>query len=138
MINDVAIYLRKSREDEELKEETLARHETMLLEYCKRNKLNIVKIYKEIVSGESIANRPEMQRLLDDVAAGLYNGVVCVEIERLSRGNQIDQVEILDVFKGSNTKIYTLNKVYDLTKEDMDELIYNPPIFPTFHLKTYQ
>lgn len=129
MIKDVAIYLRKSREDDELKEETLARHETMLLEYCKRNKLNIVKIYKEIVSGESIANRPEMQRLLDDVAAGLYNGVVCVEIERLSRGNQIDQVEILDVFKGSNTKIYTLNKVYDLTKEDMDEEFFEFALF---------
>ena len=60
MINNVAIYLRKSREDDELKEETLARHETMLLEYCKRNNLNIVKIYKEVVSGESIANRPQM------------------------------------------------------------------------------
>jgi len=121
MINNVAIYLRKSREDDELKEETLARHETMLLEYCKRNNLNIVKIYKEVVSGESIANRPEMQKLLDDVSRGLYAGVVCVEIERLSRGNQIDQVEILEVFKGSNTKIYTLNKIYDLSKEDIDE-----------------
>lgn len=121
MINNVAIYLRKSREDDELKEETLARHETMLLEYCERNNLNIVKIYKEVVSGESIANRPEMQKLLDDVSRGLYAGVVCVEIERLSRGNQIDQVEILEVFKGSNTKIYTLNKIYDLSKEDIDE-----------------
>lgn len=121
MINNVAIYLRKSREDDELKEETLARHETMLLEYCKRNNLNIVKIYKEVVSGESIANRPEMQRLLDDVATGAYAGVVCVEIERLSRGNQIDQVEILEVFKSSGTKIYTLNKIYDLSKEDIDE-----------------
>lgn len=121
MINNVAIYLRKSREDDELKEETLARHETMLLEYCKRNNLNIVKIYKEVVSGESIANRPQMQRLLDDVSIGLYAGVVCIEIERLSRGNQIDQVEILEVFKSSNTKIYTLNKIYDLSKEDIDE-----------------
>ena len=129
MINDVAIYLRKSREDEELKEETLARHEKMLLEYCARNKLNIVKIYKEVVSGESIANRPEMQRLLDDVAAGAYNGVVCIEIERLSRGNQLDQCEILEVFKSSNTKIYTLNKIYDLTKEDMDEEFFEFALF---------
>ena len=121
MKNDVAIYLRKSREDEELKEETLARHEKMLLDYCTRNNLNIVKIYKEVVSGESIANRPEMQKLLDDVATCAYAGVVCVEIERLSRGNQIDQVEILEVFKSSNTKIYTLNKIYDLSKEDIDE-----------------
>lgn len=120
-MDNVAIYLRKSREDDELKEETLARHESMLLEYCKRNNLNVVKLYKEVVSGESIANRPQMQRLLDDVNKGLYAGVVCVEIERLSRGNQIDQVEILEVFKSSGTKIYTLNKIYDLSKEDIDE-----------------
>ncbi len=129
MINEVAIYLRKSREDEELKGETLARHEKMLIEYCARNNLHISKIYKEVVSGESIANRPEMQKLLDDVATGLYDGVVCVEIERLSRGNQIDQVEILDVFKSSNTKIYTLNKVYDLTKEEIDEEYFEFALF---------
>ena len=114
MINKVALYLRKSREEEnETKEETLARHEKMLIDYCKRNNLHIVAVYKEVVSGENIANRPEMQRLLDDVDAGLYNGVVCIEIERLSRGNQIDQCEILEVFKNSHTKIYTLQKIYD-------------------------
>ena len=111
-MDKVAIYLRKSREDDELKGETLARHETMLTEYCARNNLHIAKTYKEIVSGESIANRPEMQKLLDDVAAGQYDGVVCIEIERLSRGNQIDQCEILEVFKKLNIHYFfyaTLN-----------------------------
>lgn len=121
MSKNVAIYLRKSREDLETTEETLARHERMLLEYCNRNSLNIIKIYKEVVSGESIANRPAMQKLLEDVYAGLYDGVAVIEIERLSRGNQIDQVEVIEIFKKSNTKIYTLNKVYDLSKEDQDE-----------------
>ena len=129
MIKEVALYLRKSREDEELKGETLARHEKMLVEYCARNNLHISKIYKEVVSGESIANRPQMQQLLDDVTAGLYHGVVCVEIERLSRGNQIDQCEILDVFKNSNTKIYTLQKTYDLSKEDIDEEYFEFALF---------
>lgn len=130
MINKVALYLRKSREEEnETKEETLARHEKMLIDYCKRNNLHIVAVYKEVVSGENIANRPEMQRLLDDVDAGLYNGVVCVEIERLSRGNQIDQVEILEVFKSSKTKIYTLQKVYDLSNEDIDEEYFEFSLF---------
>ena len=129
MVINVAIYLRKSREDEELKDETLARHETMLTEYCARNNLHISKIYKEVVSGENIANRPQMKKLLDDVSAGMYDGVVCVEIERLSRGNQIDQCEILDVFKSSNTKIYTLQKVYDLSKEDIDEEYFEFALF---------
>ncbi len=130
MVNKVAIYLRKSRdEDNEAKEDTLARHEQMLNDYCKRNKLNVIAVYKEVVSGESIANRPEMQRLLDDVDQGLYTGVVCVEIERLSRGNQIDQVEILEAFKRSNTKIYTLQKIYDLSKEELDEEYFEFSLF---------
>lgn len=121
MSTNVAIYLRKSREDLETTEETLARHERMLLDYCSRNSLNIIKIYKEVVSGESIANRPVMQKLLEDVYDSLYEGVVVIEIERLSRGNQIDQIEIIEVFKKTGTKIYTLNKVYDLSKEEYDE-----------------
>lgn len=116
---NVALYLRKSREEEiETREETLARHERILEDYCRRNDLSIIERFKEVVSGESIANRPKMQALLEDVQAGKYDGVVVVELERLSRGNQIDQAEILEIFKKSNTKIFTLNKVYDLAAED--------------------
>lgn len=118
-MTNVAIYLRKSREEEnETREETLSRHENILLDYCSRNNLIISKIYKEVVSGESISNRPQMKLLLDEVSQNKYDGVVVVELERLSRGNQIDQAEILEIFKKSKTKIYTLNKIYDLSSED--------------------
>lgn len=116
---EVAIYLRKSRDEElESKEETLARHERILLDYCNRNNLIVKKIFKEVVSGESIENRPRMQQLLEDVSNKKYEGVVVIEIERLSRGNQVDQAEILEVFKKSGAKIYTLNKIYDLSSDD--------------------
>ena len=124
IIKKVALYLRKSRKDEgnETREETLARHERMLIDYCKNNNLQIVKVYKEVVSAENLEDRPQAQQMLDDVADGLYDGVVVIELERLSRGNQIDQVEVSETFKKSNTLIYTLNKVYDLASEDeMDE-----------------
>ena len=123
-IKKVALYLRKSRKDEgnESREETLARHERMLRDYCKNNHLEIVKVYKEVVSAENLEDRPQALQMLDDVSDGLFDGVVVIELERLSRGNQIDQVEVLETFKGSKTLIYTLNKVYDLSSEDeMDE-----------------
>lgn len=130
MIKNVAIYLRKSRDEEhEEKEVVLKRHETQLLDYCRRNNLIVSKIYREVVSGDTIEKRPEMQALLDDVSAKLYDGVVCMEIERLSRGNQIDQLEILETFKASATKIYTLSKVYDLTNEDIDEEYFEFALF---------
>jgi DNA invertase Pin-like site-specific DNA recombinase len=113
----VAIYLRKSREDESL-EETLARHERMLIDYCKRNNLIVADTFKEVVTGENLKVRPKAQKMLENVASGMYEGVVVVELERLSRGNVVDQVEITETFKNSKTKIYTLNKVYDLSAED--------------------
>ena len=114
----VALYLRKSREDTESREETLARHQRILTEYCNRNNLIIKKMYKEVVSAENLDDRPVARELLQDVEEGLYDGVVVIELERLSRGNQIDQVEITEIFKHSGTLIYTLNKVYDLASED--------------------
>lgn len=108
-LSNVALYLRKSREEEtESRETTLARHERMLTDYCRNNGLKIVKTFKEVVSGESLDTRPQARAMLEEVADGHFDGVAVIELERLSRGNQIDQVEILETFKKSNTKIYTL------------------------------
>lgn len=119
------IYLRKSRADVEAEArgegETLARHQTMLLELAKRQNLNITKIYKEIVSGDSIAARPQMQALLADIADGKYEGVLVVEVERLARGDTIDQGVVAQAFKQSDTKIITPIKTYDPQNEYDEE-----------------
>ncbi|TCS95002.1 recombinase family protein [Hazenella coriacea] len=121
----VAIYLRKSREDSEAESrgegETLIKHKKTLLEVAKRQNLNIVKIYQEIISGESIIHRPEMIKLLEAVKKGLYDGVLVMDIDRLGRGNMQDQGKILDAFKTSKTKIITPRKFYDLDDEFDEE-----------------
>lgn len=120
-----AIYLRKSRKDNEAEQrgegETLARHRKLLLDYAKCEGLHIAKIYEEVVSGESIATRPQMQLLLADVEQGLYDGVLVVEVERLARGDTMDQGLVAQTFKYSNTKIYTPMKVYDPSNEFDEE-----------------
>lgn len=129
--SSVALYLRKSREEEtETREATLARHERMLLDYCAHNGLTVAKTYREVVSGESLDARPEARAMLEAVAEGKFGGVAVIELERLSRGNQIDQVEIMETFKKSGTKIYTLNKVYDLAGEnEFDEEFFEFGLF---------
>lgn len=116
-----AIYLRKSRADIELEKiehfETLARHKKILLGVAEKMKLNVVKIFEEIVSGESIQARPQMQQLLDEVSAGLYDNVLVMEVERLARGNTRDQGVVAETFQYSNTKIVTPAKVYDPQNE---------------------
>ena len=65
--------------------------------------------------------RPEIQKLLEEVNAGLYTGVLVVDLERLARGNSADQAYISQVFQFSETKIVTPMKVYDPTNEFDEE-----------------
>lgn len=119
------IYLRKSRADIEAEElgegETLKRHQDILLALAKKMNLSIGKIYSEIVSGETIASRPEMQNLLNDVESGMWEGVLVVEVERLARGDTMDQGLVSQTFKLSNTKIVTPVKTYDPNNEFDEE-----------------
>lgn len=119
------IYLRKSRADIEAEAhgegETLARHEKLLLEVAKRGPYNITQIYREIVSGETIVSRPVMQQLLQEVEQGVWEGVLVVEVERLARGDTIDQGIVAQAFKYSDTKIITPSKVYDPGNEFDEE-----------------
>ena len=45
-------------------------------------------------------------------------GVICIEIERLARGNTMDQGIIAQTFQYTNTKIITPYKIYNLDNED--------------------
>lgn len=118
-----AIYLRKSRQDIEAEAlgegETLARHRNILFKLAEKHSIlpEQITVYQEIVSGDSISERPEMQRLLNDVYQRKYKGVLVVEVERLARGNTKDQGEVADAFQYGNTKIYTPVKVYDPNNE---------------------
>jgi len=123
--NIFCLYLRKSRADQEAElrgeGETLTRHENILLQVAKKLGITITKIYKEIVSGETIASRPEIQSLLSEVEQGIYAGVLVVEVERLARGDTIDQGIISQAFKYSNTMIITPIKIYDPSDEFDEE-----------------
>lgn len=122
-----AIYLRKSRtdNDEESVEETLHRHKKILTDLAARKGLFVGKIYQEVVSGETIEARPQIQQLMQDCYAGMYKGIIIVEVTRLSRGNQGDAQKILDCLKYSNMNngvlVVTPTKVYDIAHNPDDE-----------------
>lgn len=118
-----AMYLRKSRKDaaEASIEETLARHEARLRQLAQERGLAIGAVYREVVSGDSIAARPEMQRLLQAVRRGLFQGVLVVELERLARGDTKDQGAVAEAFQCSGTCIVTPAKTYDPDNEFDEE-----------------
>lgn len=115
------IYLRKSRKDLEnpfmTTEEILNRHECILLDLARKMNLSIGDIYREIVSGDSIAARPVMQKLLREVESGLWEGVLVVEVERLARGDTVDQGIVQRTFQYSETLIITPQKTYNPSSE---------------------
>ena len=110
-MSDYAIYLRKSRADLEAEQhgegETLERHRTALRALAERRGLNVVREYAELVTGDSIAARPQMQLLLDDVKKGMYAGVIVNDVDRLGRGDSIDQEIIKYAFMAGHCLIIT-------------------------------
>ena len=120
----VALYLRKSRADQEAElhgeGETLSKHRRSLFEMAKKYRYAIEDVYEEVVSGERIVDRPEMQKMLHAVRDESYTAVLCMDVDRLGRGNMIDQGMIQEAFKSSDTLIITPRKVYDL-RDEMDE-----------------
>lgn len=121
----VCMYLRKSRADEEVekhnKGETLTKHKNTLLKVAKDMGLGIIKIREEIVSGESLIHRPEMLELLKEVENSMYEAVLCMDVDRLGRGNMQEQGLILETLKKSGTKIITPRKTYNLLDEFDEE-----------------
>ena len=89
--DEILAYLRKSRADDPLLtvEEVLARHEAIIDEWAEKNlgaKVPEENKYREVVSGETIADRPEIQKVLKLIESPKIKAILIVEVQRLSRG----------------------------------------------------
>lgn len=118
-----ALYLRKSRADIEREKfgelETLAIHERDLLALARRDGYAIDKpYYKELVSGEHIADRLEFQKLMQKVEAGVYCGILVHEVSRLGRGEAMEYGYVLFTLRRTGTLVVTLTRVYDPRNAD--------------------
>ena len=135
MLNPKGIYcayLRKSRADQEAEArgqfETLAHHQQILTALAEREGIRVAKWYRELVSGDTIQDRPEMQALLQDVRSGLYDGVLVTEVSRLARGRTADQATVSEAFQIHGTLIITPSKVYN-PSDDADETFIDFELF---------
>lgn len=118
-----ALYLRKSRADIEREKfgdlETLAIHERDLVALAKRDGYVLDKpYYKELVSGEHIADRLEFQKLMRAVEADTYRGILVHEVSRLGRGEAMEYGYVLFSLRRTGTLVVTLTRVYDPRNPD--------------------
>lgn len=133
-------YLRKSQMDRDFEElsveETLKRHQQRLDEFTRQHKINVTVVLKEVVTGESLSGRPQMMKALELINTGEYDGIVCMDIDRLSRGSGMDSSYIMQVLQINNCKIITPDKTYDLQNESDEQFADMKFMFSRYELRT--
>ena len=116
------IYLRKSRQDDpdETVAQVLAKHEEILQEFARRElggEIPEENIYREVASGESIAERVEVKKVLARIEDPEIEGVLVVEASRLSRGDLADCSKVINAFRFSKSQVATPMMTYDLNNK---------------------
>ena len=119
---EILEYLRKSQSDDPLLtvEEVLQKHEAILDEWSERHfgeKVPEENKFREVVSGETIKERPEISKILRLIESPKYKAVKVVEPQRLTRGDLEDIGRIMKLFKHTNTYVITPERMYDLRDE---------------------
>ena len=113
------LYLRKSRQDDpnETVEEVLAKHEVQLQEWAERelgHRIPEEYIFREIVSGERISDRKELQKVLRAIESDEVAGIICKDAPRLSRGDLLDCGTLITTLQFTSTLVATPMMVYNI------------------------
>ena len=125
---EVIVYLRKSQSDDPLLtvEEVLEKHETILDEWAEKHigaKVPEENKFREVVSGETLKNRPEINKVLRIIESPRYKAVAVVEPQRLTRGDLEDVGRLMKLLKLTDTLVITPHRYYDLhDSDDWDSL----------------
>jgi hypothetical protein len=119
---EILDYFRKSRTDDPSLsvEEVLSKHESILDEWAERNLGEVIpeeNKYREVVSGETIADRPEFQKVLKLIESPKIKAILVVEVQRLSRGDLEDAGRLIKLLRYTNTLVITPMKTFDLKDE---------------------
>ena len=97
-IYNVGIYIRLSREDDDkvYESESITNQKSLLLQYVKENNLRVYDIYIDDGYSGTNFDRPDFNRLLNDIELGRVNMVITKDMSRLGRdyigtGNLIEK-----------------------------------------------
>lgn len=119
---NILMYLRKSRADSESEtiEEVLQKHERILQDFAIQkygNKIAEDHIFREVCSGETIEDRPEIKKVMKLIESSNIKGILVVEPQRLTRGDMLDCGTVVHAFRYSYTLIITPMHTYNLEDE---------------------
>ncbi|MGZ3769414.1 MAG: recombinase family protein [Bdellovibrio sp.] len=140
-MNRIGIYLRVSTEEQaKILEGSLVSQRRRAEEYVdgqnrrEPNWGSIIDIYCDEAKSGKDMNRPEFQRLLEDIRVGRINLVLASELSRLSRSIK-DFCGLLDFFKEHKVKLVTLREQFDTTTAAGELMMFNLVNFNQFERK---
>lgn len=107
-----AIYARKSTESEDRQVQSLDDQIRELTHLAKREGHHVTEIFQESRSAKAPGNRPEFDRLIQEVEEGAFEGILTWSINRLSR-NPVDGGRIAYLLQtGKLSMIRTIERSY--------------------------
>lgn len=108
----VGIWIRVSTEDQ-ARGESPKNHEARARSYAESRDWDIIEIYRlEAVSGKSVKEHPEAQRMLSDVRRGHISGLIFSKLARLAR-NTRELLEFADIFEEEEADLVSIQESID-------------------------
>lgn len=119
LLEEVIMYLRKSRSDDPnlTIAEVLRNHEKELDTWCERNLNGTVpekNRYKEVVSGEKMSERPEINKVLRELEKPNIKYLITNEPSRLSRGYLDEIGKLILLLRHNKITVITPTRIYDM------------------------
>ena len=137
----IALYIRVSTEEQaRIQDGSLVSQRKRLEEYVDSQNLRdpnwgtIAGVYVDEGRSAKDMNRPEFQKLLNDVRLGRVNLVLSTELSRMSRSIR-DFCEIWDLFKQFGANFITLREQFDTTTAAGEMMVFNLINFAQFERK---
>ncbi len=110
----VGIWIRVST-DMQVKEESPEHHEQRARYYTQAKNWNVAEVYRlDAVSGKTVIQHPETQRMLKDIRSGHITGLVFSKLARLARSTK-ELLEFADIFRKEKADLISLAEQIDTT-----------------------
>lgn len=108
-----AIYIRVSTQEQVDEGYSIEAQADRLQAYCKAKEWVVTGVYKDAGFSGSNTERPALQRLLNDVRAGLVDCVLVYKLDRLSRSQKDTLMLIEDEFLARDVAFVSMSENFD-------------------------
>ena len=108
----VGIWIRVST-DFQVKDESPEHHEQRARYYIKSRDWHVAEVYRlDAISGKTVMDHPETQRMLKDIRSGHISGLVFSKLARLAR-NTKELLEFAEIFRKEGADLISLAEQID-------------------------